>query len=294
MAAPIPVQCPVIPRTPETNLFIPSQDGLVTATPFLPWAPAPPAVAGGANRVTLATHQAVRAFCLRCRISRVQADLVAARAVSIITLSFTAGAWSRILTAVKAAVLAAPSPPQSFHQLQRILKSAIFSPANALDITQPDWAAGPALTIPAGNAAAAIHAREMLVPLRFLDLARLPLLENSADAAEPWLVICELSGALGPVLTQGARSDEVSSIQSVASQLRAMGAAGVSDGPLASGLRATLINHRLPLELRSGSLDHEVLCEELIDGLHYRASRERIEEKRIHTLGAQYARPPCQ
>ena len=111
--APVVVQAPVAPRTPDTPVFLLASDELVGATAFLAWQPAPPLAAGGAARVSLATHQMIKAFGTRFRISRLPADLAAASNVSVLTLGLDAAFWSRALTALRDGGINAIEAPAS-------------------------------------------------------------------------------------------------------------------------------------------------------------------------------------
>ncbi len=279
----IPVQVPVHPRPADTPVYLPDDDLLVVATPFLPWQAAPAVGAGGPTRASLATYQMVKAFGTRCKVSRLPADLTAARAAHLLNLCLTAGFWSRVLTAIRDAGLANGIPIADIRGLRARLRG-LNIPPNQLLVVAADWSLAPAFVIPQGAGAAALATRASLTDIRFLSLASIPLLEQNEDPVEPWAIIGELAGAFGAVLTQAARADEIGTLQTAAAHLKAYQPRVIADGPLATGLRTFVANNQLPVLLRSASLDSVDLADDLLDGLRYRAERAAVEEKRIHLL----------
>ena len=92
---------PVIVESPaadsaEMPVFLRAAELVVTATPYLDWQPAA-AAADGSARVSLSTFQMFVAFAPRCAVSRIPADLTAARAVNVLILRLQNAAWARIL-----------------------------------------------------------------------------------------------------------------------------------------------------------------------------------------------------
>lgn len=281
--APIPVQSPVVPRTAATPVFLPAGDALVTATSFLPWEAAPPLVAGGAPRVSMPTHKMVKAWLTRCRVSRTPADQLAANQAHLLNVGFTAAFWSRILTLLRDAGVNGSADLHSPRELRSFIKGLAINPVTPLEVVAADWALGPAFVLPAGAGAAA-QLRASLTPVRFISLATIPRLEAADDPAEPWTIICELAGAFGAVLTQAARADEVGQLQIAVASIRAYQSRVTLDGPLALGLKTFMQSNRLPVQLRSDSVEAEVLSDDLLDGLRYRTDKAAVEEKRIHLV----------
>ena len=89
---------------PEAFLCLPANSPLVSATPFLGWAPGPPGP-GGAATMQLAHYAALAAFGTRFKISRAPVDLAAARLANPLTLKLAAAYWTRAFTEFDAASL---------------------------------------------------------------------------------------------------------------------------------------------------------------------------------------------
>ena len=94
-AAPIAVHLPIVPGDPESPLILLAAEPMVAATPCCDWVPTPPAAPGGPARVSLSQFRSFKAFGSRLYTSRTPADQVAARAIHLLLLRFTAAAWGR-------------------------------------------------------------------------------------------------------------------------------------------------------------------------------------------------------
>ena len=130
MAAPsVVVSSPADPPTAECPIYLPANSALVTITPYLDWLPAPPGP-GGSVRVQLSTFQAVRAFLPRCSISRLPADLTAARAINAFTFRLTDGAWTRLLSELHDAGVFAHAQLGVPHLHDCIGEATLPNPAN--------------------------------------------------------------------------------------------------------------------------------------------------------------------
>lgn len=146
-AAPVIVESPAGDSF-DMPVFLRAAETVVTSTPFLDWRPAAPA-ADGSARVSLATFQMCVAFVPRCVVSRIPADLAAARAVNVLIFRLEDAAWARILSELRdsnAFANAEPSLPD-FHEVLRRLNPA--NPAN-LHLVANDWRAAPAPAFPGG------------------------------------------------------------------------------------------------------------------------------------------------
>ena len=295
-AAPPPIVAvgsPAGAPSAECPIFLAANSEVVSSTPCLDWQPAP-AGPGGEARVQLKTFQAVKAFLPRCKFSRIAADLTAANAVNVLTLRLHDACWSRILTELKAAQVFSKTF-NSVDELHDSLKDAtIPTPAN-LDLVAGDWRNAEAFALPAGNGAAAVAARALLNPIRFLSLLAVPTVEEPA-APLPLGVLCALVGALGPCLTQAARRVETSTVQLTASTLRLhLAATASTDGLLAVKVVPFFKSKLLPFQLRCVGVTETELREELEDGIEYKRSDQgkvAIEEKRIHLLAVGCAALP--
>ena len=102
MAAPPPpvdVFIPPAPAAPEGPLFVNAADAIVTSLPWLPWGPA--AMVAGVQRVSISNSEALKAFAVKCKLDRSPPAVAAMAPLNPLTLKMGAGAWSRILTAVR-------------------------------------------------------------------------------------------------------------------------------------------------------------------------------------------------
>ena len=169
----------------------------------------------------------------------------------------------------------------------------IPTPAN-LDLVAGDWRDAEAFALPAGGAAAAVAARALLTPIRFLTLLAVPSVEEPA-APLPLGLLCTIIGSLGPCLTQASRRTETSTVQLTTSTLRIhLAATAPTDGLLAVKVAPFFKSKQLPLQLRGCGVTETELREELEDGIEYKRSdqgKRAIEEKRIHLLATGCAVP---
>ena len=284
---PVMVSSPAGAPTFDCPIFLAANSGVVTATPCLDWLPAP-AGPGGAARVQLKTFQAVKAFLPRCKISRIAADLAAADAIDMLTVRLTDAGWSRILTELNSAQVFSKTA-DSVDELHGLLREAnIPTPAN-LDLVAGDWRNAEAFALPGGASAAAIAARALLTPIRFLSLISAPSVEDPS-APLPLGLLSTIVGALGPCLTQAVRRIETSTVQLTASTLRVhLAATAPTDGLLAVKVAPFFKSKLLPFQLRGFGVNESSLREEFEDGIEYKRSdqgKRAIEEKRIHLLAA--------
>lgn len=227
MAAPLGPAVPVVEASPHVTddcpIFLPADDDLVTSTPMLDWGVVPPDPQGNA-RVSLRHFQMVRSFLFRCSLSRIGVDLQAAHALSTLTPRVPAPTWSRILTEYKSSGLVGPLRDvgaATLSEFDKVLEElAIINPAQ-LELSAADLQMAEAFNTPGAPAVPAVPAvrrgRRILQPavaavaavkptqgpdnLEFLDIARLPYLEDGASRV-PLLGLSILSGALGPCSTQ--------------------------------------------------------------------------------------------
>ena len=248
---PVVVDSPAGAPTSGCPIFLAANSEAVSSTPGLDWQPAP-AGPGGAARVQLMTFQAVKAFLPRCKISRIPADLAAANAVNALTVRLTDACWSRILTELNSAQVFTRTA-NSIDELHDFLKEAnIPTPAN-LDLVAGDWRNAEAFALPAGGGAAAVAARALLTPIRFLSLLAVPSVEEPA-APLPLGLLCTIIGSLGPCLTQASRRTETSTVQLTTSTLRIhLAATAPTDGLLAVKVAPFFKSKQLPFQLRGSA-----------------------------------------
>ena len=129
---PVAVHIPVGPPRAEELIYLPANEPLVLAYPCLPWVQH--VAAGGAQQqASLPQFVAIRVFLLRNAIGTGPNDLAIARTRTPLTISFSAGAWSRWLTELVASGLLANAPyppgrlqppPGSAARLVRVIRAA--------------------------------------------------------------------------------------------------------------------------------------------------------------------------
>ena len=271
--------------TADCPIYLLANEEVVTTTSlFLDWQPAP-AGPGGAARVQMATFQMVKSFLARCSLSRTPADMVAHRAHHVLIIRLVDGAWSRILTELKASGAFANSLATHDALQDKIQSIPLLNPAN-LELVAADWRPAEVFTIPAGGGAAAAANRAALTQIRFLSLITIDKIENRSSPC-PLEILTVLVGAIGSCLTQVSRRDETSSVQLVAESLRNLLGAAASDGALATRAPAQILSRRLPSQFRASGVGETQLREDLEDGVDYHRSsdgRRAVEEKLILRL----------
>ena len=292
-AAAVAVTSPAGPASPDCPIFLEANDSVVTHTPFIPWLPAP-AGAGGVAQVQVATYQAVKAFMPRCPLSRIPADLAAARNVNLLTVRLTDVFWSRLLTAQKAANVFSQirTTRQDLHDAIGQIPDPPAGGPDPAAILAGDWRNAPPFAAgPAGGGAAAAATRSHLDQVRFLSLVTVESLVVHTSPF-PFEHVCTAVGMLGGCLTQTARAMETSAVQLAAASIRAAMPTATSHGALAGRLRDLISSRRPPLEFLAHGVDAGELREEFEDGLEYARSadgRRLVEEKRVLLLGTRSA-----
>ena len=197
----------------------------------------------------------------------------------------SAGAWSRILTAVRDNGL----NTRTIAVLDE-LHSYIRDHVPIVVVATADMLPAPVLGV--GTNAAQ---RQLVAQIRYVGLANLASLEINTGAlalTAPWTVICKLAGAIGAVGTQAARMVETAPVQAVAEVIRTHGAGGATDAAMAFQLRSNVMRAVLPKVLRAPNVTSGEQCEELADSFVYKASesdRRAIEQKRLDFIAHWYA-----
>ena len=287
MAAPPPPIAVISPTLAAPRLiFIPANCPMVANTPASWWDPAP-AGPGGAPRVAMPTYRAIRIFGPVLRISRVPADLAAARTQSSLGIGFTDAAWSRFLTAIELALMArfALSPLAADEHPDAVMAALVFNPATDVEVTAGDWSPGQPHVPPRGTGADAIAACASLAQIRFLSLVNPATVEVTGPL--PGLHFAMLVGAMGECGLQAARLPENCAVQLLADFLTGHFAKGASDTRQAHSISALLKSHTLPLSMRRPLFDPGALLGELEDGAELRqgaAGVAAVEERRILLL----------
>lgn len=245
---PVAVHIPVGPPRAEELIYLPANEPLVLAYPCLPWVQH--VAAGGAQQqASLPQFVAIRVFLLRNAIGTGPNDLAIARTRTPLTISFSAGAWSRWLTELVASGILANAPYARLRDSDAVLlEMTITTPAN-LEVLAGDYspfedfasagtpgvpgvAARPALgrgtTVrdgPNQAARAAVAAVAAIPPnpgppeLAFIQSASLVVL-NLPGSHAPLQSFCRLVGALGPAGSRAIRDDLTSTVRTTALSLR--------------------------------------------------------------------------
>lgn len=280
---PVNVIIPAGPPTPDSRIFVNGNDDVVTKLPFLEWRPE--AAAGGLPRMSMTRHEALWSFAIKCNLGKTPADLAALPPINMLTLNLTAGAWSRLLTAIRDGGMAA----LTFTVLEE-LHAYIKESVPICVIGAVDWAAAPPFAV-GGNAAV----RAAATRIRYLGLANIRTLEYSAGTlatSAPWYSICKLAGALGGVGTQAARVAETALVQTVAENIRQHAVGGATDAALAANLRSNVERSMLPKILRAHGTTPEEVSSEMVDGFTYKlseADRKSVEQQRVDLIPHWYA-----
>ena len=286
MAAPAlpPVDVATLgPASPSNPILVDANDPVVAQLSWLPWDPH--AAVGGVPRMALEHSEALLAFAVKCKLDRNPAVLAAMAPINTLTLRLSAGAWSRILTAVRDNGL----NTRTIAVLDE-LHSYIRDHVPIVIVATADMLPAPALGV--GTNAAQ---RQLVAQIRYVGLANLASLEINTGAlalTAPWTVICKLAGAIGAAGTQAARMVETAPVQAVAEVIRTHGAGGATDAAMAFQLRSNVMRAVLPKVLRAPNVTSGEQCEELADSFVYKASesdRRAIEQKRLDFIAHWYA-----
>ena len=217
------------------------------------------------------------------RISRVPADLAAARTQSSLGIGFTDAAWSRFLTAFELALIArfALAPLAADEHPDAVMAALVFNPATDVEVIAGDWSPGQPHAPTRGPGAAAIATSASLAQIRFLSLVSPAMVESAGPL--PGLHFAMLVGAMGECGLQAARLPETCAVQLFAGHF----AIGASDARQARSLSALLKSYTLPLSMRRPLFDPDALLGELEDGAELRqgaAGVAAVEERRILLL----------
>jgi hypothetical protein len=203
---------------------------------------------------------------------------------SLLTLHLAAAWWSMYLSELVFSGLLVGTMRTRKELHKRLKALQPVNPAHTL-VSSRDWSAAKDFDAP-GVAGPA--------ELKFLDLAKLLLLEDCADGAEPWAAIARGSGMLGAAATRAVRLQLISPVRTTAVLLRAaishytgLEAAAANDPALASSLGEFLRNSVLPAGLEAHGVSGPELVREAADSSRFRRTRDdraSIEELRVHLL----------
>lgn len=163
------LQGPRLPADAEGRVSLPANAPLVEATPMLDWqveaGAAPP-------RVSMAHFQILLAFGGRCDLSRIPADVAAARSRSILTACFVQATWVRILVElIDSGLLEALEDCQILDEFKTTMAGLTISRPAQLQITAGDSGANvEPFDVPARPAVPARgYGQGYLGPRRFQD-----------------------------------------------------------------------------------------------------------------------------
>jgi hypothetical protein len=299
MAAPLPLVPVVVPAPVPGNpffdedpIYLPAGNPLVAATAaILPWQPVVAALNAPAQ-MSAPAYAFLFAFGIRCRVSPLPADQVAARGVNPFTLRLHAAYWSRSLSELCSSGLAPPGVVYgTASELHDAIAGLSVQNPNLLLIAAADWNLAPALASP-GAAAAQAAARARFSDISFLAAASITSLEITSGPrarTAPWAAIALLAGALGPVGRNPLRIAPAAPALIVAAEIR--GSSTAQDAVLAVSLRQVLVSALLPAAFRSHLAEQASILSELQAGLRYRLTEDdksAVEEERIYYVRPRY------
>ena len=122
------------------EIFLAAGDPFVVGYPFLPWRHH--AAAGGAPaRASVPQFVAIRIWILRSAFGPNPADANMARQCSVLTIAFSAAAWSRWLTELAASGLLANAPFARLRDSDTAMASITLANPTQLDILAADYLA---------------------------------------------------------------------------------------------------------------------------------------------------------
>ena len=288
----VPVPAPGNPFFDQDPVYLPAGHPLVAATgAFLAWQPvvaAPPAPA----QMSVPAYALLFSFGIRCRVSPLPADQLAARGANPFTLRLHAAYWSRMLTELCASGLAPPGTVYgTVSELHDAIAGLSLQNPNQLLIVAADWNLAPGLAAPGAGAAQAA-ARVRFTEISFLAAASVTSLEIASGPrarTAPWAAISLLTGALGPVGRNPLRLAPDAPTLIVAAEIR--GSSTAQDAVLTASLRQVLVSALLPAAFRSHSADQPSVLSELQAGLRYRLTEDdksAVEEQRIYYIRPRY------
>ena len=284
---PVPVVVTIGPLVAGSRpVRLAAAEPLVAATPFLGWRAV--AAAAGVARVELFEWQMLEAFSRKARGAPDGPSKAALALRSLLTLHLAAAWWSTYLSELIASGLLGGTM-RTRKELHRRLKALQpVNPARLL-VASRDWSAAEDFDTP-GRAVPTAGPAD----LKFLDLAKLSLLEDGADGAEPWAAVARGSGMLGAAATRAIRLQPIAPLRTTAVLLRAavshyvgLEVAAVNDAAVAASLGEFLRSPMLPAGLEAHGVSGPELISEATDSFRYRRSRDErpfIEESRLHLL----------
>ena len=258
---------------------------MVANTPASWWDPAP-AGPGGAPRVAMPTHRAIRIFGPMLRISWVPANLAAARAQSSLGIGCTDAAGPRFRTATELAIVRFALAPLAVEEHpDAVMAALVFDPATDVEATAEDWPPDQLHAPTRGTGAAAISTSASSAQIRLLSLVSPAVVESPGPL--PGVHFAMLGGTMGECGLQAARLPETCAVQLFADLLTGRFAIGVSDARQARPLSVLLKSYTSPLSMRRPLSDPDALLGELEDGAEPRqgaAGVAAVEERRILLL----------
>ena len=120
------------------EIFLAAGDPFVVGYPFLPWRHH--TAAGGAPaRASVPQFVAIRVWILRSAFGPNPADANMARQCSVLTIAFSAAAWSRWLTELAASGLLAKAPFARLRDSDTAMASITLANPTQLDILAADY-----------------------------------------------------------------------------------------------------------------------------------------------------------
>lgn len=299
------ITCNLHPVTPETMVYVPSDNPLVTKSPFLAWSTNndQPNLSGLPHAIF------TKLFLPKCYLNPDHVAQHQFQNFNPLTFRLTADAWQRILTQyIDSGLLDADF--NTVRELQDVIQNLTIIQPTALQLEPQDINAAETFDAPA--TAGAQHAAgrgkgrgrgaqelpaQPAVPgppaLNFINLTSINTLQNH-DTPNPLTPLAQVAGLLGACHTRASRLPQTSPaalfadlvVPNICSRL---GAPNASPALVASNLADFLTSNELPDIYRPDNLSPSSCREELLDGIHFRGSREQrvtVERRRCLRLGA--------
>lgn len=210
---------------PDFPIVLPEDHAIVASSPMLGWKDVPHPAGGQPPLKQLHIFQAVRCFLGRCSLSTQPAEAAAWTGVSFLEFDLNVAAWNRIIDEYDVSGLAqalqnaGATTLEAFDQTTRSLN--LVDATNLIlemnDVERRELFDTPAGGAPRGRGRGHAAARVAVVPgppvLKFLEVCKIPWLEDTDGAVANLWPLAYLAGMLGPVSTRAVRLQAVSTVQ---------------------------------------------------------------------------------
>ena len=263
----------------NTFLAIPSEEKVITATPFLPWRER-------SDYMEIPVHLAILLFIPACPLCESSISSGAFDDTSALTFNLQASTWARVLSTLTEAGIFNETLTDEHQLLSLMVAAAHDLPKEAMTITDQDISKGESFDSDdsqaarrqragAAQASLAEQAQPGPADLRFIHLASINHLTTPSNL--PLSPLTRLVGAMGPCLTRRARMHEMASVRIIAAIIRqginlylgASQGAGFADPVLAASLCEFLTQVMLHPKMQSTGISEAMLRTAMTDAIQY-------------------------